>query len=251
MRETITSIHNPLIIEYVKLKNNKYRKLSNRYLLEGVKLVDEAIKCGVTLECILTVDKLSSNYIDNANCQVITVSDECIVKLSEAVTPQGVVAVAKTDYSIVKPSIGKAILLDGLTDIGNVGTIMRTAVACGYKDIYLINNCVDIYSYKCLRAAMTAHFYLNIYNCSLNEVISLNKNHQLIVADMEGDDLFDCKKILGTHILSFGSEANGISTKLKEMASLTISLPMSNVESLNVSISAAIIMYQLSYGNKI
>lgn len=248
MKETISSRLNALIIETAKLKLGKYRKASGMYLLEGTILVDEAIKCKREIIRLFVVQEMYEYYANRTNCDIIIISFDCLRKLCEAVSPQGVAAVLYIKDNNVKAAAGKALLLDGLQDAGNVGAIMRTAVAAGYKDIYLINNCVDVYSSKCIRSAMTAHFYLNIYCCSLSEVLANNKSYQLIIADMNGTDLYKCRTVSDKHILALGNEGNGISNEVSASADITVSLPMNCIESLNVSVCAGIIMYHLAYG---
>ena len=136
-------------------------------------------------------------------------------------------------------------VFDGLQDPGNVGTLMRTAVACGFSDIYAVN-CVDIYSPKVLRSAMSAHFCLNLHESnSLSEVFESLDGFEIIACDMSGESVFK-RKFENNVALVLGNEGNGLSQYSKSNADYCVSLPMENgFESLNVAVAGSVIMYQV------
>lgn len=242
----ITSIDNPIIIKSKKLLDKKYRYSEQRYLIEGEKLVDEAIRFHQKLDYLLVTESKAERYSD-APCQVIVVSDRAIKAVSDTVTNQGVIAVAFINEAIPAKPHGNCLILDNLQDAGNVGTILRTAAATGYNEIYLYN-CVDVYSPKVVRSAMSAHFIVKTYKSSdMNELIDLVRaSCPIVVADMSGNNVFDTV-VPVPHALAIGNEGNGISQLLMDNSDVKVSLPMkNNLESLNASVSAGVLMYQLS-----
>jgi|GEM_PF-423022 len=275
---TITSRQNETIKETAKLKQSKYRLNSGTVLLEGERLITDAINSGVNLISLFFVkdkkrliDDLETNqrtqtdfdanqkfkpnfqYAFNANRQI---SDKCLFYevtpqvmevLSSTVTPSGVMAVAKLEESIFNVPSGHFLVLDRIADAGNLGTIVRTAAACGISDIYCIN-CVDCFNDKAIRASMGTIFKVRVMCATEEQVISLiDKNKlALLVADMRGISVFKYKPPSSVLGLVIGSEAHGVSDILKKACSETVSLPMLNkVESLNAAVSASVLMYQL------
>ena len=143
----ITSLDNAKIVEVSKLADKKYRKLTGQYVIEGARLVADALRHGATLDAVYVRESNSTDY--NFNNQTI-VSDRVFAKMCDTVNSQGVLAVVKKrENDLTKPN-GNCLVLDGLQDPGNVGTLIRTAVACGFTDIYAVNS-VDLYSPKVLR----------------------------------------------------------------------------------------------------
>ncbi|MDE7454994.1 MAG: 23S rRNA (guanosine(2251)-2'-O)-methyltransferase RlmB, partial [Clostridia bacterium] len=155
----ITSPDNAKVIEVTKLLDKKYRKKSGRYIIEGARLVADAFKYGADIVSVFVSESLQNNF--NYDNQIV-VCDKVFAKMSDTVTSQGVLAVVNKQQGRITSFSGNSLILDGLQDPGNVGTLLRTAVACNFTNIYAVN-CVDIYSPKVLRSAMSAHFCLNLY----------------------------------------------------------------------------------------
>lgn len=239
-----TSKQNAIIKEIASLKDKKYRSKLGLYIAEGIKMVNEAIKYRLPIQKIVVTEDCKTSIIDNS-LDTITVSSEVFSYLSEDVTPQGVLAVIKIENNSVKTSKNRALILDGVSDPGNMGTIIRTAVALNYNDLYLIN-CVDPYSSKCVRASMSGIYFVNINKCSFNECLSSLKGYKIIVADMNGKDLDEYKTTNEKLAIVVGNEANGVSGEFKSIADETLSIKMSDrSESLNVGVATAIMMYKL------
>jgi TrmH family RNA methyltransferase len=136
------------------------------------------------------------------------------------------------------------ILLDGVADPVNVGAILRTAVAAGYKQVYMTSDCADPYSPKAVRCSMSGVFRAQIMRGELDELLKVI-NVPIVVADMNGENVFE-KQIKDKFCLVIGNEGRGVSVTLKERADITVSIPMENgMESLNAGVSAGILMYNL------
>jgi len=243
----ITSKSNAQIKRVNSLKEKKYRLEYCEYIVEGYKQIREAVSAGKEIINIYYSPKYTGELTQNE--KAIAVSEEVFEKLSEEVTPQGVLAVLKIQKNTPKKPSGKVLLLDGISDPGNLGTIIRTANAAGYTDIYL-KNCTDAYSPKCVRSAMSGIFFVNVYLVDENDVASLFCDFPMICADMKGENLYSFNAP-SQFCLVIGNEANGVSEKIKKSCEYTVRIPMRDTcESLNAGVSAAIMMYHLKYCNK-
>ena len=238
----ITSPDNSKIIEVAKLSDKKYRKLTNRYVIEGARLVSDAIKHGAHIAAVYVRESNAQEFdFDNQT----VVSDRVFAKMCETVNSQGVLAVVeKRESELTKPE-GNCLVLDGLQDPGNVGTLIRTATACGFTDIYAVNS-VDLYSPKVIRSAMSAHFCVKLHELdSIEQAFSLLKGVQTVSAHMGGTNVFSehfSKRVA----LILGNEGNGLSDYSLTHSSKTVALPMENgFESLNVAVAGSVIMYQI------
>ncbi len=241
----ITSAVNEKIAHAAKLLDKKYRKRYSQYLIEGARLLTDALVHGADVAEIFVKQSVADKFAFEGQ---IAVADGVFAKLSDTVNSQGVVAVVNCAPDALSAPQGNCLVLDGLQDPGNLGTLIRTAAACGFTDIYAVN-CVDAYSPKVLRSAMSAHFCLNICQCNaLAPVLDVLRRAgvTVVAADMGGDNVFDCR--FGTPVaLVLGNEGNGLSDEARRGADLTVSLPMrsNGVESLNVSVAGSVIMYQI------
>jgi len=237
----ITSKSNPLIKDICKLYDKKFRKERGLYLVEGIKPVNECIAAGCDIERIVCTEELLNAYPDAQ-----AVSEGVFGAISSEKTPQGVIAVVKIPQNELKPPNGSCILLDRLQDPGNLGTIIRTANAAGYGDIYLIN-CTDAYSPKAVRASMSGIFFVNVYGGTAGEILKALDGVPLICADMRGEDIFSFVPP-EKFCLCIGNEGGGISDEIMNAAQYKVKIPMSNTcESLNAAVSAGIAMYELKY----
>lgn len=239
----ITSKQNSLVKEIRSLADKKFRDRLNLFVIEGVKPVKEAIEKGQRLYAVVGTERALEALLP-CNERVEVVSEEIFSYISEEVTPQGVLAVAfKPQNTIVKPT-GRCLLLDGVSDPANVGAIIRTAAACGYNDVYTTSDCADAYSQKSVRASMTGVLRVNIRRGTREELLSVI-DCPIIVADMNGEDLFTFKK-MQKFCLVIGNEGNGVSQIVKDKADFVVSIKMENgVESLNAAVSAGILMYSI------
>ena len=240
----ITSKSNPLIKEVAKLSDKKFRRLCGRYVVEGIKPVKECIAAGCNILNIICVEELESEF-ENA----VIVSHAVFESLSSEVTPQGVLAVVEIPENFLKSPENSCILLDCLQDPGNLGTVIRTANAAGYGEIYLIN-CTDPYSPKAVRASMSGIFFVKVYQGTREEILAALSGVPLICADMDGENIFSFDPP-EKFCLCIGNEGNGISNAIMSTAQFKVKIPMRETcESLNAAVSAGIVMYQLKYDKK-
>ena len=235
----ITSKSNPIIKAVSALADKKFRKQFNQYLVEGIKPVRECIDAGCEIERIICVEGLEDSF------KGATVVSESVFKsISSEKTPQGVLAVVKIPQIRLKSPEKACLLLDCLQDPGNLGTVIRTANAAGYDEIYLIN-CTDPYSPKAVRASMSGIFFVNLYQGTREEILRALEGVPLVCADMDGENIFGFNPP-ERFCLCIGNEGSGISNEIKGRASYTVKIPMRNTcESLNAAVSAGIAMYAL------
>lgn len=236
----LTSKNNPLIKETVSLKDKKARKELGLFLVEGEKMTAECLKSGLIVDRVI----VSESYKGKAYEDAVVVSDDVFKHISDEKTPQGILCRVKTpSYTLEKPT-SPAIVLDGVADPANVGAIIRTANAAGYKEIYLIS-CADPYSPKSVRASMSGVFFTKLYTCEREDALRVLKDIPIICADMDGENIFSFQAPKD-YALVIGNEGNGISDELFKAATHKISIPMDKTqESLNAAVSAGIAMYLL------
>ena len=235
----ITSKSNPIIKATAALADKKFRKLYNQYIVEGIKPVKECIDAGCRIDRIICVEGLEKDF------EGATVVCESVFKsISSEKTPQGVLAVVKIPQFELNLPKKPCLLLDCVQDPGNLGTVIRTANAAGYEEIYLIN-CTDPYSPKAVRASMSGIFFVKIYQGTREKVLEVLNGIPLVCADMNGENIFEFKSP-EFFCLCIGNEGSGISNEIKKIASYTVKIPMrSTCESLNAAVSAGIAMYAL------
>lgn len=243
--EVIKSADNKSVKHIAKLKDKKYRDEYNEFFAEGYKNVLDT--CASRPELIKSVVLSESAYAEFGekfgDFNVMVLSDAVFDKITDTKSCQGVLAVIEKPKSAA-PQSDYCILLDRVRDPGNVGTILRTAVACGYDVI--VNNCADVYSPKVIRSAMSA-----VIKCNIGTDIPLieikKMGYSLIVADMHGDNVFNAAHD-GKYCIVVGNEAEGVSEQIKAQADKLLALPQSNMESLNAAVAAAVMMFVLRYG---
>ncbi len=237
----IESIQNEKVKAWSKLKEKKTRDEEGLFLVEGDHLVEEALKYHLVKE-ILTLDD------EPYDVPTYQVTNEIMKKLTEQQTPPRVIGVCqKLEEHEVSGSI---LILDGIQDPGNLGTILRSAVAFDMKNIVLSPTCVDLYNPKVIRSTEGIFFSLNIIRTDLVSFIKKQKmsNAKYVVmgADMNGEDVekIDFPEPV---ILVIGSEGQGISTEVRECIDTFVRIPMTNAcESLNAAVSASILLYERS-----
>jgi len=252
--DIITSNDNNLVKQARKLLEKKYRREVGHFLLEGPKQIADAIAGGFVVDKIFVEQNQEARFADIialCSAQVIVVSKNVMDSLCDTQTPQGIVA--ELVLPVVKPykySAGdKLLILDRISDPGNMGTIIRTAKATGFEHIFAID-CVDAYSPKVVRSSSGVILSSNVYPVEENAIISYCKKHniELLIADMNGQNIFDYEPF-GDYAIVVGNEGHGVSEELKSAGKL-IRLPMKRgVESLNAGVSASVLMYALNGKN--
>ncbi len=240
----ISSINNEYIKEISKLNEKKYRDKSNKYLIEGLHLVTEALKYDIIDTVIIRED---FNY--ETNIKHIIVSSEVMKKLSDNPSIPKIMAVVNKKESTIKGN--KILLLDRLQDPGNLGTIIRSAVAFNFDTIILSNDTVDLYNSKVLRSTQGMLFNINILRQDLTNVINELKNNNYTIYGTKVDNGYDVKEInnINKFALIIGNEGTGISDNILKQCDKYLYIKMNNnCESLNAGVAASILMYEM--GNK-
>lgn len=237
----ITSASNSKVLLVRKLQDKKYRNRFKQYCIEGVRLYQEALRFGKKPLEVFVKQSLSDKLnIDGAT----VVEDNVFDKMSDTVSSQGLIAVLPIEDNDTVAS-GNCLVLDSLQDPGNVGTLLRTACATGFDTVYLYR-CVDVYSPKCVRSAMSAHFAINLVIVEDFDVLKQRiSNCRVVCADMDGKDVsqFQYNEPIA---LVLGNEGNGIGDYFNEISDDVVSLSMkNNLESLNVAVAGSILMYIL------
>ena len=239
----ITSLDNDNVKKWKKLCKKKYRDEFGIYLVEGEHLVEEAYKSGV-LDKVIVLDGESYSY-DN----IIYVSYEVMKAISSLDTPNRIMGVCKKKES--NELVGKKyLLLDGVQDPGNLGTIVRSAVAFNIDTIVLSDDTVDLYNPKVLRSTQGMIFHTNIIECDLVEVINELHSNDIVVYGTDVNNGIDARELSDLDKTSFalvmGNEGNGVRKEIKELCDKNLYINMNeNVESLNVGVATSILLYEL------
>ncbi len=249
----ITSKENQTYRLCVKLASRKYRDSLGQYLVEGEKLIYDAIQSGQTIKAVLAVEDYHLSH--DFPCQIATIDRPLFNKLAQTATSQGIIAIVekqritKEDFlKRLEKKSGNAVLLDRLQDPGNIGTIIRTADAAGYSGVMTIKGTADLYSPKIVRAAAGSLFRMPVFPAETPQqaVSLLEEAGKTVFATGFDTDLFyyevEMKRDIG---LIIGNEGNGISSELMRLAHKVIKIPMEGkIDSLNASVAAGILMYE-------
>lgn len=235
MSEKIVSKSNSKIKYLTSLHNVKYRKENKQFLAEGYKSLEMALKAGLVKE-VYSLKEVSDlkdipNYI---------VSEEIMEKISTSKSPEGVVFLCDIP-NILGNKLEKVVYLDKVSDPGNAGTIIRTALAFGYDAVIFSNDSVDIYNEKVIAATKGAIFAIPVIKKDISEI---KNGHQIIASTLSDKSIsLEEAKAKKPFILVLGNESHGVSDEIIENSDLLVKIPMQTMESLNVSIAAGILMY--------
>ena len=238
--EKITSLENGKVKYWTKLKDKKYRDEEGLFIVEGDHLVLEAYKNNVIKEVIL-----QDGIDNNLTHPVYYVTKDILKKISTMESFPTVMAVC---YKKEEQTIGnKLLLLDNLQDPGNLGAIIRSAVAFNFDTIVLGDGCVDLYNDKVIRATEGMIFNISIVKRNLHELIGAlqNDNYTIYGTDLNGINVKEIKPSDKFGVI-IGNEGSGIDESLLNMCDKNIYIPINETcESLNASVAASIIMYEL------
>lgn len=246
----LTSLQHPIVKHLVKLKINRdYREEHGLALLEGFKMVSEVCQ-NRTAERVLVRDRsLIPPGIKSK--EIVEVSDDILAKIAGTPAPEGIVAeVPIPPYSSLKGK-KRVLALDGISDPGNLGTLLRTALTFGWDAVFLFHDCCDPYNDKALRAAKGATFHLPISMGNWTELHAHANQEKLplFAADLKGTATTEMR-FPSALILVLGSEAHGLSPEARATCQ-PITIPQSGaVDSLNVAVAGGILMYLVSHEKK-
>ena len=213
--------------------------------MEGRKMAQECLQSNFEVERVFVAESYDGE-IPFEESLVVTVSDDVFRFLSDEKAPQGILCRVKIPAMQPIASSGKCLFLDGVSDPGNMGAILRTANAAGYEQVYLTKDCADPFSPKSVRASMSGIFFTKLYRGERAEILSVLADTPIIVADMGGSNVFEFVAP-SRFALVIGNEGNGVSKEVGSRATHTVKIPMrATQESLNAAVSAGIIMYVLN-----
>lgn len=255
--QKITSAQNPLIKKVKKLgTSRKFRDEEGLIVLDGVHLVEEYfanVKMIQSADVLVTESFLKSNEYDKFKSleNQTVVPDDLLEKIAPTKTPGGILVIATTPSfkasQLQNSKLQTALILDHLQDPGNVGTILRTAVAGGVDAVYLYQ-CADIWSPKCLRAGQGAQFYdaVNFIEVESTSEIRTSFGGMVYGMSLEKDSQnFYETKFPGSHAFALGNEGQGLTSQVQEICDKFCYIPMqNNFESLNVGVTAGICLFR-------
>ncbi len=254
--QTITSKDNELIKHIRKLKDKKYRDESNEYVVEGVKLVEEAVKENAKIKQIIVCEDTTRTYeipthimLEIAKYECISVSDKIFNIITQVTNPQGIMAIIEKNAQDAQIDYTQDIIvvLDDVQDPGNLGTILRTVDSIGLNQIIVSKGTADAFNSKVVRSTMGAIFRIKIIEVeNLAQAIKeMRKHHfKLMVTSLQTENsIYDID--FNKKIIVIGNEANGVSKEIQDMADEKAKIPMlGRTESLNASVAAGVVMYE-------
>ncbi len=269
--DVINSRSNPLVVRLGKLAEKKYRDREGLYMLEGVKLMLEAIDFGAEIEYILVREDVLSHAEKEIEIHLgersikssgtlVVMGDSAFSKLSTEKSPEGIITVAKCSRRLHGALFGelpgipdkeRILILESLRDPGNLGTVMRSAAAFGIGTVLLSSDCADVYSPKTLRAAMGAIF--KVKTLRISDTVSTVKalrdcGRRVLATALDRDALrlgdFELRE---TDVFVIGNEGHGLSPEVIGSASQTVFIPMADgTESLNAAVATSVCLWELS-----
>lgn len=254
--QVITSKENEIVKSIKKLKDKKYRDEMGLYLIEGIKIIEEAIeekaiidKIVICDECIQSSEISQKLLYEIAKFDCIYVSKKVFDSLTTVVAPQGILAVVKKNTNNIKIDYNEDIILvlDGLQDPGNLGTILRTADSINLKQIIVSKQTADVYNPKVVRSTMGAIFRVKVIEAENLEstLKEIKKNKFKILATSLGgtDNIYDVE--YKKKAIVIGNEANGVSKETLDLADQKVIIPMlGKTESLNAAVATGVILYE-------
>ncbi|WP_186430972.1 RNA methyltransferase [Clostridium sp. BSD9I1] len=252
--EKITSKDNSSIKEVRKLKEKKHRTINKKFLVEGFRFVEEALKSNFYIEELFIAEealekfyKYDFQYNIKEYTKIYSVEDKLFKTISNTENPQGILAIARYKNTEIKATDGFYILADKVQDPGNMGTIIRSAHAAGALGVILTKGTVDVYNDKTLRSTMGSIFHIPIIedtDLSITKTLQNNGFKILVSSLEESHDFYDIN-LNKNIIICVGNEGSGISDEILKLSDEKFKIPMpGKAESLNVAVAASIMMFE-------
>ena len=229
----------------------KERREANAFVIEGVRLVEEAVNRDRGFETVLYDASLNERGMSQVEglrsrgVEVEEVSESLMKSLSETKTPQGIVAILQFFELPITNNLNFVLIPDQIRDPGNLGTLLRSAAATGVQAVLIPPETADAFAPKVVRAGMGAHFRVPICEMGWDEIKSLTRDMQIHLADMGGKSCWetDLRQPLA---LIVGGEAEGASDEARKLSTHKLSIPMAgNVESLNAGVAGSVLMFEV------
>lgn len=254
--QKISSKDNSLIKHVKKLKEKKYRQQYGEYIIEGLKLIEEAINEKAKISKIIICEgEDNTEIIENhlryeiARFDCVLVPHNIFKTISDVETPQGIMAIIQKNHDSKKIDFDTNIIvaLDDVQDPGNLGTILRTIDSVGLKQVLVSKNTVDCYNSKVIRSTMGAIFRVNVIECDdLCESLNIAKNNsfKVMVTSLKAKKtIYDID--YNKKVIVVGNEGNGVSKSVMDLSDEKLIIPMpGKTESLNVAVATGVILYE-------
>lgn len=268
MESIISSEQNNKIKSLRKLYDKRYRKKQGKYILEGFRIIKEALNAGAVFDDIyVTPEFYKSDHggqvlgllkkninIDFNKISPVILESKLMNNIADTNNPQGIIAVVnEVQYNVedVLDNSTLLLLLDRIQDPGNMGTMIRTAVAAGVDGLIILKGSVDIYNLKVLRATMGSIFNIAfIKDLGLEEFIDLYRkkasNYTLVSTDISARKYYYDLDYRGKIIIAIGNEANGLNRKIVDISKYKVKIPIiGEIDSLNAAMAGGIILYEV------
>ncbi|QZY56301.1 23S rRNA (guanosine(2251)-2'-O)-methyltransferase RlmB [Crassaminicella profunda] len=256
----INSSDNGTIKHVRELKKRKYRQKYEEYIVEGIRIIRDALQNNKEIKYILFAEELYTtsggeellHELMENNIKIYEIPNNIYMHLSDTQNPQGIMAVLPIESyhidEVIDSSKNLFLVLDRVQDPGNLGTIIRTADAAGINAVILTKGCVDLYNLKTIRSTMGSIFHFPIvHGGETIEIIKhlKSKNIKIVSTSLETDKYYDEVDYNESTAFVIGNEANGVLKEVLESSDELVKIPMiGKAESLNASIAASIIMYE-------
>jgi TrmH family RNA methyltransferase len=250
MTESIKSLQNNRVKLVSQLQSKgRVRRKERKIVLEGTRLISDAVEQKLRPEFLFyepqNVDWNFLAQLQNKNMPLIEVNDEVMKHVSDTQSPQGIIGVFPIPQPQLPKSPQRVLILDAISEPGNMGTIFRTAGAAGVQVVILAQGCVDPYNPKVLRGGMGAHFRIPIIEAGWSEIRGYVDGLKIFLAAGDGEVSYNDVDWKTTWALVIGNEAHGVGEKSGSLHGTRIAIPMaSNTESLNAAVATGIILFE-------
>ena len=238
--------------EYIKLlkslKKKKARDEAGKYIIEGFKTIEEAVRAQQEVECILTAEPGSAivGFAREHNVKIIYVPYDILQQVADTKTPPNDIACVVKQENLPDYDGRFYIAMDDVNDPKNLGTMIRTADAAGAEGVFISDNSADFYGPKAQRAAMGSTFHIPIEVCNLQRTLKKLKSAgvSVVAGSLQGN--YDLPAQIGKACVVIGNEARGISQDVQELADILYKIRIyGRAESLNASVAAGIMLYDV------
>ena len=247
----ITSLSNDKVKFVRALSDRKHRVREGRFVIEGARLIDDALAAGVKPDWVFCAEQLTPRaratlaQLKSLGVELIPVSDSVLQACSETETPQGLLAIAAFPQFELPAHSTLILIADALRDPGNLGTLLRSAAAAGIDGVLLSPDTVDAYNPKVVRGAMGAHFRLPIVQADWALIVQSTRDLKIYLASAAGERAYSEVDWTPPSALIVGGEASGASEAASSLAAAHVSIPLTNeVESLNAAVAASVILFE-------
>ncbi|MBP7694122.1 MAG: RNA methyltransferase [Anaerolineales bacterium] len=247
----ITSAHNPTVKRVTSLQTQrKAREAEGQFIIEGPRLAEEALRARANVELVLYTlnlderSRMAVGQLERLGARAEGVSETVMAAISDTETPAGLLAIVAMPTFLILPHPGFALVLDRISDPGNLGTLLRTAEAAGVQAVFLMPGTVDAFNPKVVRAAMGAHFRIPVAEARWETLAGQLGGAAVWLAEARAGQDYATVDWQGPSALIVGSEAEGPSAAARAFTRQTVHIPMpGRAESLNVAVAAGILLF--------